>query len=559
MADDETTEPGTGKHDAPAASLGRRKFLKGTAAAAAATSLPVAGALGAGPVFAASASAAFAGATVVEPGAWPQGVASGDPRPDSVVIWTRIDPAFVGGAEVDVRWQVATDAAFSSVLADGTVRTGADRDHTVKARAAGLPSGTTVYYRFACNGIVGPTGRSRTAPAAGASVDRLRLGVVSCQDWGSGYYSAYRAMLRENLDAVMHLGDYIYESGSSFLSVRADVLPRPRTVEQFWAKYRLYRSDTHLQAIHASLPFIVVWDDHEIENDCDRTTDPALLDAGHRAWFDYQPVMADGPSDDARRIYRSLRWGSLAEMIMLDSRQYRDAPPGAPGDPQSIVNSTVWPGTEIMSETRTMLGTAQRDWVVDRLGTDAQWKVLGNPVMMSPLRLIDLDEPWIRQIFPAAQRNAGIYLNADQWDGFQTDRRRVLGHVEANGISDVVVLTGDIHTYWASELANDFDDPAARSVAAEFVCGSVTSTAADVLGDGPLPEIDRLVLGLNPRTRFVNLNRHGYATAEFRADGLTVAFRTVDLRNTDVPARTLAAFSVASGSSAITPAPDPAG
>jgi len=537
--------------------VGRRGFLRGAAIAGAGAAVPV----GLGPFTPASAtdSAPFAGAAACDPRAWPLGVASGDPRPDSVVLWTRVDPEVAGGGALTVHWQVATDANFTAVVAAGQVEANTDHDHTVKVRPTGLPSATTLYYRFAAAGLLGPIGRTHTAPAADSVPESFRVAFCSCQSWESGYYWAYRHMLDEDVDLVLHLGDYIYETPfHSVRIMRTDPLVVPGTLEQYRAKYRLYRSDVWLQAAHASYPFATIWDDHEVANDHDRTFPKEQFDAAHQAWFDYQPVWPEGGEDDPFRIYRALRWGKLADVFCCDERQYRDPVPGALGGDNSyratssFMNTATYPGSQTNDPSRSMLGATQHQWLLDGLdASDATWKIIGNEVMFAPLRLLDFDTAQLRKLMPNLPHNAGIYFGGDQWDGYNAERHAICDHIRSHGLDGVVFLTGDIHEYFAAEVPDDIDVASSPSVAVEFVGGSITTPALGDVTDQLAPDIERSLQRQNPHIRYVNMVDHGYGIAEFTAAALDVKFQAADQHAFEPPLRTLASFHVDHGDNTI--------
>ena len=265
-------------------------------------------------------------------------------------------------------------------------------------------------------------------------------------------------------------------------------------------KYKLYRSDPDLRAAHQMHPFAIVWDDHEFVNNCNRVEiaeQPERAAAAYRAWFEYQPVWPIGEGADALRIHRRHRWGRLVDLTLLDTRQYRDAPIDGPA-----IGSTLDPPLrQVHSPERTLLGLRQRDWFLDGFDEaqddDVQWKLVGNQVMFTPLRLIDLDTPVMRELRPDVVSGAGVYGNLDDWSGFLGERDLVTARLADHRISGVGFLTGDVHMFFQSQVAADMDDETSPIVAQEFVCGSVSSVAADVLG--PLiGDVEAIVKGLSP-------------------------------------------------------------
>lgn len=342
------------------------------------------------------------------PGPFVAGVMSGDPTPTTATLWTRVAPP-TGGAPATLLWEVAADEAFADIAATGTAVATAERDHAVTVAVSDLDPDRRWYYRFTYDGEVSPVGRARTAPASGASPERLRIAFVSCQMFSEGYFTAYRHILNDDVDLVLHLGDYVYEYGSEskeygYYRLRTDPVDQPHTLEEFRSKYRLARTDPDLRACHQQLPFVTIWDDHEVYDDYDRDVDPARRDAAYRAWFDHMAHQPD--TNDPTRVYRSLQWGDLAELFVIDMAQYREKEAPAP------FLSFQPDGAEAHRVGRTLLGDAQREWLKQSMAAStATWRVLGNPQMLQPLRLVDLDEDWIHQVVPNAPENAGIYLN----------------------------------------------------------------------------------------------------------------------------------------------------
>jgi len=464
-------------------------------------------------------------------GPWDCGVASGVHAPGAVVLWTRFAPAASAGA-VDLRWEAAADPAFDRVVAAGTAAASSGADGCVKVLVEGLEPGATLWYRFSADGLISPVGRTRTLPADGASPSTVRLAVTSCQSYVSGFYPAWRAIAAEDLDAVVFLGDYIYEgaSGAGPLNVRVD--PEAATdLASYRAKYRRYRSDVDLRAAHAAHPFAPVWDDHEFVNNCNRLTNlefPERAAAAYRAWFEYQPVWRI----DGDRIHRRARWGNLVDLSLLDTRQYRDPQVTGPDGRGIALGSTVdEPLRQVHAAGRTILGDAQRDWFLDGLGAaqrdGVRWKLVGNQVMISPIRIVDLDEPSLRALRPDLPEHAGFYANLDDWSGYMTERDMVTEHLSRERISNVGFLTGDIHSFWQSKVQADFDAPFSPAVAQEFVCGSVSSRGLDFVGDlaGPLGES---IKQLRPGFRYVDLARRGFGLVECTPASMSVEYRTVN-------------------------------
>jgi alkaline phosphatase D len=460
-------------------------------------------------------------AAAVDP-AFSHGVASGDPLPDGVLLWTRVTPTPDStpgsgqGPTVEVSWEIATDPGFASVVAAGTAATGPDRDHTVKADVTGLAPATTYHYRFHLGGAVSTVGTTRTAPAAAAAVSRLRFGVVSCSNWQQGHFAAYRHLAeRGDLDAVLHLGDYVYETGASSDGVRAhDPAHEMISLADYRRRHAQYKTDEHLQRLHATCPVIATWDDHEVANEAwsggagnhqpETEGDYAARRArAHQAYFEWMPVR-----NEADRLYRRLRFGLLAEISMLDLRSYRSeqVPPfdGGTDDPN-----------------RTITGAAQLAWLQNGLVTSgAQWKLVGNSVMVAPVLVpplpADLLGPLLELL--GLPREGGV-INPDQWDGYAADRRRLLGTIAGNGVRDTVFLTGDIHSSWASDVPRDAGlYPLSPSVATEFVATSVSSDNIDDIAGVPPrtigPVIEGALTALNRHVKWVEVDSHGASVLE---------------------------------------------
>lgn len=503
------------------------------------------------------------------------GVASGDPLPDRVVIWTRITPTAAArpgsgvGGPVRLEWTLATDPGLTSVAARGTVDATADADHTAKVDVSGLDPATTYYYRFAApSGERSPVGRTRTAPAADADLDRLRFGVVSCSNWEAGYFAAYRHLaLREDLDAVIHLGDYIYEYGQGEYGARNGSvrLHEPAHEIVSLADYRIrhaqYKTDPDLAALHARVPFIATWDDHEsadnaykagAENHNPATEgDWATRKANStRAYFEWMPVRVNG-SGTEMALYRRFRFGNLAEISMLDLRTYRDeqASPGAG-----------W--REVDAPERTITGRAQMDWLTNGIvSSPTRWKVVGNPVMIAPSLIPPLDTRTTAAVtemigVPAA----GVPYGTDSWDGYSADRRRLFDAIAGRGVDNTVFITGDIHSSWACDLPVDAANyPAGPTVGTEFVVPSVTSPNMDDSLNVPprtaSVAVEEAFKAVNRHIRYIDFDSHGYGVFEVnRANAQMDWFYLSDPTDPRATASHGASFRVGSGEQRTQPA-----
>ncbi|KAF4410193.1 alkaline phosphatase D family protein [Streptomyces lycii] len=500
----------------PAETTSRRTVVK--AAAASAALLPLA----------AAPSALAAGTAPV----FRHGVASGDPLPDGVLLWTRVTPsgdALPGsgrGPDVTVHWEVAEDSAFSSVAARGTATATAAADHTVKADVRGLRPATGYFYRFATGGTYSPVGRTRTTAAHDAAADGVRFGVVSCANWESGWFSAYRHLAaRADLDAVLHLGDYIYEYATGEYPGR-DGAPRRHvpgheitTLADYRARHGNYKTDADLQTLHAAHPVIAIWDDHEMANDAwsggaenhtpgEEGDWAARTAAAKQAYFEWMPVR---PST-AGTTYRRLRFGRLADLHLLDLRSFRSA--------QSSVGNG-----EVDDPDRTITGRAQLDWLKAGLAaSDASWQLVGTSVMISPVAFGSVPA---RLLGPIGELlgipEGGLAVNVDQWDGYTDDRRELLEHLRERGIDNTVFLTGDIHMAWANDVpVRAATYPLSGSAATEFVVTSVTSdNLDDILRVPPhtvSPVAVAAVRAANRHVKWLDMDSHGYGVLDVTAE-----------------------------------------
>ncbi len=499
-----------------------------------------------------------AGAGVLDP-PFRHGVASGDPLADAVVIWTRVTPtpdAVPGsgvGPDAEVTWQMATDPGFAAVVAGGTVTATTASDHTVKVDVTGLAPDTDHWYRFTTPDGTSPVGRTRTAPAADAAVDSVRIGVVTCAEWEFGRFGAYgRLAERDDVDVVLHLGDYIYEFGLGYgpLASPGDRTHEPPheivTLADYRVRYAQYRSDEGTLALHAAHPVVSMYDDHEIANDTWRDGaenhnpgEGAFADraaSARQAFREWLPIRVDAA--DPESVHRRFRFGDLVDLWMVDERRYRDAPPES--GPFSL--ASVDPA--INDPSRTMLGLEQRAWLLDGMATsDACWKVLGNPVPFIPQNLGPEIPDEVKALLGPVIENLPVARPAyyiDDWNGYVGERDVLFAAWE--GIDDVVVLTGDYHESFAADLPKDLGgyviDPV--SVAVEFVTPSVTSPgySETVSLSGAPPEIAGLVDSLfvanfttsNPWIKYHEGFSNGYGVADFSRERSQFDFHFLDDR-----------------------------
>ncbi|GAB3706354.1 alkaline phosphatase D family protein [Corynebacterium nasicanis] len=475
------------------------------------------------------------------------GVASGDPVPHSVILWTRVTPSpecapgSGRGPDVLLRWEVAQDPAFTRLARAGTATARAAQDHTVHVDPFGLDPDTVYHYRFTVldgehAGRMSRTGRTRTAPGEGAGVEKLTVAVCSCANFEAGYFAAYSDIARRaeagEIDIVVHMGDYIYEYASGHYAGKYGVV-RPhvptweiRTLADYRSRYGHYRRDVELQDAHAAAPWVVTWDDHEIANDSwaggaqGHTVFHgdwgSRRDAAMQAYLEWLPVRGAAPSRGGR-IYRTLRFGRLAELHMLDLRSYRSAP------------GMIQPAART-SPDRTIMGSEQFEWLAGRLAAaDTTWNLIGTSVMMAPLNLVHVDAGLRQQLMQMVGLDlAGTPVNVDQWDGYVADRERLLDQLaEQHPHGRTVFLTGDIHSEWANHIWHR-----ERIVAAELVCSSLTAANVDeFLGeaaDNPVSTTaERHVLAHNPHISHVDLDAHGYALLTVRPEQVSMSWQRV--------------------------------
>ncbi|MFF5451589.1 alkaline phosphatase D family protein [Streptomyces sp. NPDC012950] len=526
--------------------FGRRRFLTVTGAAAAlafATQLPAAGA----------AAAAELDARHVTEDPFTLGVASGDPLPGSVLLWTRLAPRpFEPGGglpdrRVPVQWELAHDERFRRTVRRGTATAHSEFRHTVHVEVEHLPPGRAYFYRFRVGAWSSPVGRTRTAPAPDARPTALSLAAVSCQAYHDGYFTAHRHLAEEDVDVVFHLGDYLYEyavdSAGGARRYTDRVLPavfdrETLTLEDYRLRYALYKTDPDLRAAHAAHPFVVTWDDHETENnyagDTPENTVPPeefLLRraAAYRAYWEHQPLRRpQRPEGPDMRLYRRLGFGRLAQFDILDTRQYRSDQ--AYGDGWQV------PGPESEDPSRTLTGATQERWLLDGWRRSrARWNVLPQQVVFAERR---------------DRATADFKLSMDSWDGYPASRQRILAGAEAAGVENLMVLTGDVHVSYGLDLKADFRDPSSRTVGTEIVTTSITSGKDGA--DRP-SNYDRLTQA-NPHLRFFN-GRRGYTKVSLGRESARADFRTVPYVTTPgAPVTTAASFVTEAGNPGLTPA-----
>jgi alkaline phosphatase D len=471
------------------------------------------------------------------------GVASGSPTHDSVVLWTRLLGA-LPDAPIAVRWEVADDERFSKIVARGEQQARPELAHSVHVEVAGLEPDRWYFYRFMLGDAVSTVGRTRTMPAPGAAASRLRLAYASCQRWEHGYFSAYKHMVRENLDVVLFLGDYIYEYPAAANAVRIPPGGWVTTLDDYRERYALHRGEPEVQAMHAACPWITTWDDHEVQNDyvglVPGNSGPPVADfakrraAAYQAYYEHMPLRAsvltravEGLRSGAEtRIYTQQRFGTLANIVMLDGRQYRDDHVCNPGG--TLGSATLDPQTCAAWEDpkRSMLGAAQEQWLGGVFAQrGATWTILGQQTLFAQ-----------RDFKPGA----GRMLWNDGWDGYTAARRRLTESLLRNGTPNPVFLGGDVHENWVGHVKLDYQRPDSAAAAVEF-CGTSITSRAFKYDAAP-------VLAENPHFVFADNQRKGYGVVEFTPQRLTTTLRVVDdVTKPDTRIETLASFAVQAG------------
>jgi alkaline phosphatase D len=439
------------------------------------------------------------------------GVASGDPTRNSVVLWTRLIPDANSERDwekraVQVDWQVASDERMQNVVRRGTTQATVEYGHSIHVDVTGLDPNRWYWYRFRSGSAESPIGRTKTAPAA--ATDRIRFAFASCQSYESGYYTAYQNMIREDLDFVVFLGDYIYE-GPGSRGPRAFGGQESRTLDAYRSRYALYRSDENLREAHRLFPWIVTWDDHELQDnyaaEIPRDSGPRedflrRRAAAYQAHYEWLPLPKTAtPMGTAAQLYRSLSFGPMARFMVLDERQYRSD--------QACGDGLKAPCPEFLAE-RTMLGSAQERWLDQELrASRSQWNILANPVQMA-----------------VVNRGVGDVeaYQMDTWAGYETARRRITASLQNTRVQNPIVITGDIHSNWVCDVKADHkaETPV---VATEFI-GTSISSGGDGADTVPAAEALR---GKNPHVKFFN-NQRGYVRCELTGQSFTADFRIVE-------------------------------
>ena len=450
------------------------------------------------------------------------GVACGDPAPDGFVIWTRLAPEplapdGLGGMpnrRYDVRWEVATDRRFREVVRRGTATTGPDSAHSVHVEVVGLRPGREYWYRFRLAGHLSRAGRGVTAPAARALPRELAMSFVSCSQFEHGWFTAYRRLAEDRPDLVLHLGDYQYEyRKDSYVAPSGNVRdhegPETVTLAGYRQRHAQYKTDRDLQEAHAVAPWLAVWDDHEVDNNWadevpenpdDQAGFPERRRAAFQAYYENMPLRRSSiPQGIDMQLYRRVHWGRLATFHMLDTRQYRDDQ--ACGDGYDACDAAY-------DRNRTITGAEQERWLLNGFRrSTARWDIIG------------------QQVFFAQRDNDSGPLTVtsmDAWDGYVASRNRITrGWIDA-GVRNPVVLTGDVHAHWASDLLSDYADPTSKPVGAELVCSSITSG-----GNGSDSAVSQHPWAAwNPHLKFWN-NLRGYVNTTITQQQMSADFRSL--------------------------------
>ena len=439
------------------------------------------------------------------------GIASGDPLPDSVILWTRLAPAPDAGdggmpaVPYPVTWEVASDEDFADIVASDVTEADPHFAHSVHVDVQGLEPDTWYWYRFTVGEFTSPVGRTRTTPARDAKPERLNFATANCQNYADGYYTPYQHMVKEDLDLVVFLGDYIYE-GAETGPIRSHGGEEAMTLDGYRVRYALYKGDKDLQAMHARCPWLLIWDDHEVENNYadeisqDNVPSAEWLlrrSAAYQAYYEHMPLRLPPPEGPDFKIYRALPWGDLAEFWLLDTRQYR-----------SDQNCMDVPGAGCDGWTEydgTLLGEEQEGWLMDGLSmSEAVWKLITQQIVFSTVSF------------------GGSLVNFDQWDGYPKARQRLLDFMVAEQLENVVVLSGDIHLGGLGDLAALADDDESPVVAAEIVATSISS-APNVP-----PEALEASLGALPLIKYINAHARGYVSHLLTRELYTIRCVMVD-------------------------------
>lgn len=471
------------------------------------------------------------------------GVASGYPTPDGISLWTRLAPQPLqpdGGIVVDewvaVTWQVAEDERFARIVAEGRQRAVSEFAHSVHIDVRGLRAGRPYFYRFIAGDEVSAVGRTVTAPAAGSMPERLRFAFGSCQHYEQGYFSAYRQIVEDAPDLMVFLGDYIYENSWGVDLVRRHCAGEPRELGEYRVRHAQYKTDADLQRVHAAMPWLVTWDDHEVDNDSagdqSEHLDPRFLlrrAAAYQAYFEHMPLPARmrPRTDGSMRIYTDVAYGDLARFFVLDNRQYRTPQPCP--DPFKIGGATtadVATCTQLDDPAATILGDQQERWLLDGLASSrARWNVVAQQTLFTAKD----DDP-----------GPGRKVWTDGWDGYPRSRANIYDTIEQHKVSNPLVVGGDIHATVLADLKRDPWDPASPVLASEVCATSITSQGQ------PQASYDAR-LANNPHLRYARSDRRGYCLLTIGRDAQVDLRAMESVTSRDAGVATLARFAVEGG------------
>lgn len=470
------------------------------------------------------------------------GVASGDPLPDGVVIWTRLapdpyDPAALPPQPIEVQWEVASDENMKRIVQKGTALAHPEFAHAVHVELFGLAPGREYYYRFTAGAEVSPVGRTRTSPDLSVETKALKFAFASCQHYEHGYFTAYRDMVAQDPDMVIHLGDYIYEYAISQSPVRRHPVEEAYTLSDYRALHAAYKLDPDLRAAHAHAPWVFTWDDHEVENNYakdrpefgdDTEAFLARRAAAYRAYFEHLPLrLMAKPQGERMRLHQRFLWGNLAEFSVLDLRQFRDPQACEPEGPPAGAVIDVDACAEVSRPERSLMGAEQEFWF--RLGFGrggATWNVIAQSLMMAGLDQL-----------PGPER--GVYN--DNWGGYPANRERMMALIKERGVENVVSLGGDIHGFWVSDITEAAFDPTSTKLGTEFVCSSITSPSF-------LYDTFSAVLPENPQVKFFEDRVRGYVLCGVSQERWHATLRTVSSVKDPTPTfDTLAKYEIEQG------------
>ncbi len=484
------------------------------------------------------------------------GVASGEPWPDNVVLWTRLvrdgqaPDGGMGAQPVEVTWEVARDEHMKDVVRSGVTLAMADVAHSVHVEVGGLEPARWYWYRFQALGVQSPIGRTRTAPAPGASISSVSFAAACCQYWMYGNWAAYRRIVEEKIDFILHLGDYIYESPSSSAAAVKQVVREvpfgvPKTLSDYRRVHAHYKTDPAIQAAHGALPWIMTWDDHEVENDYTAGSTEFRLPrfellqqraAAYQAYWEHMPLrLAQRPLGPNAIMYRRFAYGDLVDLVMLDERQYRSSLPCPPAPPARDRSRrvAVEDCADILDPKRSMLGMDQERWLAKTLAEPARarWSVIGQQMVFAPHYTKSKDDK--------------LVVITDGWDGYAAAHQRVLDMIAARPNRDTLVIGGDIHAFIAADVPSKRADVSSPAIATHVVVGPLSSR----LGDH-----ERLAssMPINPHVKFADARRHGYTRCTIERGRSLFEFRALDdVKDPNSGIATLAGFETEWGKAAL--------